>query len=217
MSTTQTVIAAVIVIAAVYVVVFGVRGYLRHRRGRSVRQWAETNRLQYARRDDTWLTRVDWGRPFGIGSSRHAIDVVTGTYRGRKTACFTYQYTTRRPGGGQDEGRHDRNHIGLVSLQLRHPVPELRVAKPLFVQPAPSPADFTTTYQVLGADRAFAEQVLHPEMQQYLLDHDLGGFSMVGDRIFIRTRSQLEPTSMQRHLDVLVAIIELTPDTVRLR
>jgi hypothetical protein len=214
MSTTQSVVGSVAVAAAANAVWFGALGMLRYRRVRAYQAWAAAHGMQYTRRDDSWLTRCAWGSPIGFGSGRRAIDVLTGTFRGRPAACFTYRYTTKRQGGGEDGGRIDRHYFGVFSLQLPHPVPELRVSKPLFGFRQPALAG---TYEVVGADAAFAAQVLHPEMQQFLLTNGLGGFSMVGDRIFIRTRGRADANRIEQYWDQLVAIIERTPQNAGLR
>lgn len=211
MSTTHTVVVSLVIAGAANAVFWGVMGVLRYRRVKKYQAWAVAHRMQYTRRDDSWLTRCAWGRPIGWGSGQRAIDVLTGTYRGRPAGCFTYRYTTRRPSGGEDGGRTDRNYSGVISIQLPHPVPELRVSKPLFGFRQPGAAGFAGTYQVVGADRAFAEQVLHAGMQQFLLTRNAGGFSMVGDRVFVRTRGRVEPERIEHYLDLLAGVIELTP------
>jgi hypothetical protein len=54
-------------------------------------------------------------------------------------------------------------------------------------------------------------------MQQFLLTNGLGGFSMVGDRIFIRTRGRVDANRIEQYWDQLVAIIERTPQNAGLR
>jgi hypothetical protein len=173
--------------------------------------------MRYTRRDDAWLTRCAWGWPFGRGSGQPAIDILIGMYRGRPAACLTCRYTARRQGGGEDGGQIDRHYFGLFSVQLRHPVPELRVAKQLFgYRRQLAQTGFAATFEVRGADAAFSAQVLHPEMQRFLLTNDLGGFSVVDDRIFIRTRGRVDPDPVEHYLDVLITVIEHTPDAVGL-
>lgn len=217
MTTTQTVVLALAAVALVNAVVFGVMAVVRIRRMRVYQAWAAKHGMQYARRDDSWLTRCAWGRPFGWGTGHRAIDVVTGTYQGRPAVYFTYRYTTRRPAAGEDGGKTDRNYIGVSSLQLPHPVPELRVTKPVFPYRQPGTAGFAATYQITGVDRAFAEQVLHPGLQHFILSNDLAGFDMVADRIFLRTQRQSGPDRIEHYWDLLTAIIEHTPDAVGLR
>jgi hypothetical protein len=217
MLTTQTVVVPLVGAAVVNAVVFGALGVMRYRRKKAYQGWAARHQMRYTRRDDAWLTRCAWGWPFGRGSGQHAIDILTGMYRGRQAACFTYRYTTRRQGAERTAARStgttsacSRSSCGIPCRSF-----EWRNRSSATDDNSPRPGSRPHSRFAVRT-LPYPRRVLHPEIQRFLLTNDLGGFSVVDDRIFIRTRGRVDPDRIEHYLDVLITVIEHTPDTVGL-
>ena len=116
-------IVAIVIGPAIAVGTYGVIAVRRRQRVLAYRGWATDNGLTYTRRDDRWVRAYDWGRPFGVGSGRRAIDVIAGGWRGRPAVVFTYRYTTRSNGPG-DSTSTDYHYSALYTITLRRPLPD---------------------------------------------------------------------------------------------
>jgi hypothetical protein len=215
-------IVAIVIGPAIAVGTYGVIAVQRRQRVLAYRGWAADNGLTYTRRDDRWVRAYDWGRPFGVGSGRRAIDVIAGAWRGRPAVVFTYRYTTRSNGPG-DSTSTDHHYSALYTITLRRPLPTLRV-RPygLFTPPVQGfawpAADvlrmFLSVYEVRCDVPAFVSDVIDPAMAWWLMSTAAPGFTVVGDRLFVVFGRRVDIGRIAYWLDYLGAVLDRIPASV---
>jgi len=145
---------------------------LQRRRRRSLTAWATANGWQYRGSAPELTTR--WhGAPFGVGSSRRATEVLTGTWQGRAAMSFRYRYTT---GNGEQTSTYT---FGVVALGLPAFLPTLqltpeglgaRLAKAVGGQDLQFESEeFNRAWRVTSRLPRFAYDVVHPRLMERLL------------------------------------------------
>lgn len=164
-------LVAVALVAAMTILAVGSLVVGRRRRARLV-AWAAVNGWQY-RAVAPELTGCWHGAPFGIGSSRRASDVLTGTWEGRAATSFRYQYSTTN---GKQRTTYT---FAVVVLGLPAFLPTLeltpeglgaRIAKAIGGQDLEfESADFNRAWRVTSRMPRFAYDVVHPRLMERLL------------------------------------------------
>lgn len=128
---------------------------------------------RFTPRDDRFLRRFD-AYPFARGGRlRPALDLVTGTHRGRTFSCFQFAPPRSLPPG---DGSAEIDHARVVAVSLPVPVPGMLVtparAAPRWTREYTVGDDaFDRTFAVGTEDVAFAERVLTEPVRRWLLDN----------------------------------------------
>ncbi|RYV51571.1 hypothetical protein [Pengzhenrongella frigida] len=166
-------ISLLFAVAFLLVPAIGVVGLvLQRRRTHALAAWAALNGWEY-RSSAPELTERWRGLPFGIGSSRRATDVLSGTWQGRPATSFRYRYTDQ---GGEHRTTHTF-HVLLLGLPAFLPTLELtpegmgaRLAKAIGGQDLQFESeDFNRAWRVTSRMPRFASDVVHPRLMERLL------------------------------------------------
>lgn len=151
-------------------------------------QLAAAHGWSYHPRDDAFLRRFS-GYPFGRGGrARPALDLVTGTHRGRAFACFQYSPPRSLPAG---EYSAEVDYVRVVAVSLPAPVPTVLVTD---ASGAPrwtrryivGDEAFDRVFAVGTDDERFADRVLTEPVRRWLLDNPppgslrFGGPDLIG-------------------------------------
>jgi hypothetical protein len=124
-----------------------------------------------------------WNKsPFGLGDSRKAIEVLSGTWSGSPAQSFTYRYVT---GSGKDRTTH-RLHVVTMSLPAFLPTLTLtpegagaKLAKLVGGQDLSFESDdFNRAWRVECGMTKFAYDVITPRLMERLLRSDAAGVSI---------------------------------------
>ncbi|MPZ85251.1 MAG: hypothetical protein GEV28_34640 [Actinophytocola sp.] len=132
---------------------------------------------RFTPRDDGFLRRFS-GYPFGRGGRRRpALDLVTGTHRGRTFACFQFSPPRSLPPG---EGSAEIDHARVVAVALPAAVPAVLVtrahAAPRWTRRYTAGDDaFDRAFAVGTEDGPFADRVLTEPVRRWLLDNPPAG------------------------------------------
>lgn len=171
---------------------------------------------RYSPRDDEFLRRFD-GYPFGRGTTAlPALDLVTGTHRGRMFACFQYRPPRRMvPGDYPMELRYVR--VFAVSLPGSTPtvlVTRGRTAPRWTRRYTVGDDTFDRAFAVGTEDERFAGRLLTAPVRRWLLDNPPAGSLKFGGTDLVEwyedkggfTASTIEPT-----VDRLSALLDRIP------
>jgi len=165
--------SVVLVVVFALVPAAAVVGVVRqYRRRARLMAWASTIGWQY-RASVPELTQRWRGTPFGVGSSRRATEVLSGTWQGRTATSFRYRYTQ----GDDDRRTSYVFHVLVLGLPAFLPTLELtpeglgdRVAKAFGGQDLEfESADFNRVWRVTSRMPKFASDVVHPRLMERLL------------------------------------------------
>jgi hypothetical protein len=154
--------------------------------GQDLARLAAAKGWRYRPRDDGFLRRFD-GYPFGPGNQT-ALDLVTGTRRGREFACFQSAPPRHAPSG---EYPAEIRYVRVVAVSLPAPVPTVLVSRgrntPRWTRRYTVGDDaFDLAFAVGTEDEPFAGRLLTAPVRQWLLDNPpagslrFGGSDLVG-------------------------------------
>ena len=193
-------VLAPLAFVVVFAAVLGLVGWLAVRTARRNRlvpddglaALAAAKGWTYHPRAEGFLRRYR-GYPFGHGGrTRPALDLVTGTHRGREFACFRYEPARSLPVG--DHAAEVRR-VRVVAVSLPAALPHL------LVTPASrAPRRYTTgddafdrVYQVGTDDERFAARLLTAPARRWLLDNPPGGPVRFGGPDLLTWHADEEP------------------------
>jgi hypothetical protein len=165
-----------LVVRLVIVALCLVGGFLGQRRRRvRVIAWAAANGWTYQGSAPA-LTRRWQGAPFGVGNSRGATELLTGTWQGRPATSFFYHYSVVN-GRSRSAFTFQVLALGLpVCLPTLELTPEGlgdRIAKAFGGQDLEfESADFNSAWRVTSGVPRFASDVVHPRLMELLLRPD---------------------------------------------
>lgn len=189
----------------------------RQKRRDRISRFAASRGLAYEQRNDAW-TRMDWGSPFGEGSSRKASNVLTGQLKGRPVVTFDYQFTT---GSGDDQTTH--NYV-ITATQIPRAFPKLvvdlegasgRLARRLgFKDIELESAAFNKQYKIKCDNRKFAYDVLHPRFMEWMLQTNSAGFTIAGPYVVIARSGALAESSVDDDFAYISTVIDHMPNFV---
>lgn len=189
--------------------------YQRHRE-KVCRAWAAATGWTYVGSDQSLVHR--WrGKPFHLGHSRRASEVVRGTYRGRAATSFTYRYTT-----GSGKNRHTVSHhvvalalpAALPTVQLTHDGVGARIAKAFGGQDIRFESEaFNERWRVESSDAKAAHDLVHPRLMERLLAPDAQGVDLrvEGASVLCWASGGQDLDQVARYLGVLTAVVEHVP------
>jgi hypothetical protein len=197
-------------------VVAGVGLWLAYRRNQAVQAWARSIGWTYVGTDPTVPSR--WRtRPFGIGDSRRASELMTGVYQGRPATAFRYAYTT---GSGKNKTT-SVFHVAVVPLPAYLPNLELtpegigaRLARAFGGEDIQFESeDFNRAWRVRAGVVKFAHDVVHPRMMERLLRDDARGLnlSIEGTDLLCWTTGAPRWEALAGRLQVMHALIDAVP------
>ena len=172
--------------------------YLSKKRREEMQAFATRNRLQYSRADPfnllAWPFTI-----FGLGAARGVENVVWGSWQGGEpVTAFDYWYYTESTDSKGNRNRHYRR-FSCAQIEVPAAFPALQVAREnLFTRMADGMGladiefelpEFNRRYNVKGADRKFAYEILDARMIDWLVKGDAGfAFEIVGNRILAYRR-----------------------------
>ena len=166
-------VPALFVLAMLLVPALGVVALmLQRRRVRRLTAWAALNGWEY-RSSAPRLTECWQGRPFGVGTSRRATEVLSGTWQGRPATSFQYRYTEK---SGENRETHTF-HVLTLTLPAFLPTLELtpeglgtRLARAIGGQDLQFESeDFNRAWRVTSRMPRFASDIVHPRLMERLL------------------------------------------------
>lgn len=194
---------------------------LSSRRERKFAAYAAAHGFQFEKRNSAYED-LPWGDPYGLGHSRMATDVFTGTIGSRPAICFDYRYTTTSGSGSNRTS--STTHHAIYWLRLPKALGELRVgreglgskiARAVGVHDIEfDSADFNHRFSVKADDRTFAHDVLDPQLQQWLLSVDAPGFGILGADLFLIRNGRLQLDEVEPRLTYLAAVADRIPAIV---
>ncbi|WP_147918963.1 hypothetical protein [Ruania zhangjianzhongii] len=205
-----------VLVGAVFTVAIVIQFVIAHRRRKAAQQWADAHGWTYTRSDGSLVKR--WSSPpFRRGSSRAAINVLTGTWNGRSATSFTYKYTT---GSGKNRTTH-YHHVVAFSLPARLPWLRLEpegvgdsIAKFFGGQDIEfESAQFNDRWRVKGPEGQFPYDFLHPRMMERLLQPDAYGSAITveGADIYFWRSGKQELSVIAPALHLLSGIVDQIP------
>ncbi|HEY8455925.1 MAG TPA: hypothetical protein VIL34_10040 [Actinopolymorphaceae bacterium] len=175
--------------------------------------------------DDSYVR--DGGKPFGVGKSRRARNVLRGTYRGREIVAYDYEYKTESGSGDNRSTQTHKYAIWMVRLPAALPELEVRpegifggrVAAALgFGDLEVESEDFNRTYRVTCDDKRFGTAVIHPRMMELLLSaasrEEPVSWRIEGELLVSWREDHATPAEIVARLDLLAAIVDLVPSFV---
>lgn len=207
-------------VALVVVLVVVGQRQARERRA-ALAGFAAARGWSYRESDPSLVDRFH-GRPFGTGSGRSAINCLYGQHDGRALVAFDYRYTTS---SGTGDHRSSTTHTyAVVALNLGVRLPTLAVSpegavgrffgrltnRDLQLGSEAFDHAFTVT---CDAPR-FATDVLHPEMQQLLLQWPGLGWRFEVDSMVVVNSGSHAPVQVDATLAVMDAILDRVPEQV---
>jgi hypothetical protein len=224
--------AAPVVFVLVFVAIMGLIGWLfvrsvrRNRAprdpaiGQDLARLAAAKGWRYSPHDGEFLRRFK-GYPFGRGGrTLPALDLVTGTHRGRTFACFLYRPPRRTvPSEYPLELRHVR--VVAVSLPVSPPVsvPTVLVTRgrtaPRWTRRYTVGDDaFDRAFAVGTEDERFAGRLLGQPVRRWLLDNPPAGSLKFGGADLVEWREDrggFQASSIEPTLDRLHALLDRIP------
>jgi hypothetical protein len=161
------------------------------------------------------------GTPFGRGDSRHAREVLSGSWRGAGFWAFTYSYETSSTDskGARTTTTH---RYAVTALALPAYLPTLEVA-PESLMGRFSQAvgigsdidveseDFNRTFRVESRDRKFASDVLTPRLVEALLAGPRDPWRIEGPCILTWDTGTVEVEQVDGRLAALQLVVSAIP------
>jgi len=143
--------------------------------------WAATNGWLVLPEDGSLVGR--WQKhPFGLGESRQALEVLSGTWSGSSATSFTYRYVT---GSGKDRTTHQYYVVALAlpsflsTLTLTQEGFGARLAKLVGGQDLQFESeDFNRAWRVECDDAKYGYDVVTPRLMERLLRPDAVGLGI---------------------------------------
>ncbi len=212
-----------------YVVVFGglavaaaIYSRLQARkRGEELAAFAATRGWTWIAEDASLVDRFP-GEPFGMGSARSALNVITGDYRGRPFVAFDYSYlieTSNTTGSGRD-----LHEFSVVAIETGTRFPWLQVAPEGPLDRTLGRAtgsdieleseDFNRAFTVTSASRRFASDTLHPRMMEHLMRWPDFSWRLQDTAILTWADGTHTPSDLRNGLQGLDLILDRIPDFV---
>jgi hypothetical protein len=188
----------------------------QRRRQQAFAAWAAQRGWQYAA-SDTALTSLWSGQPFGVGRSRRATEVLTGTFEGMPVTSFTYRWTT----GERQREQTDTRHVVAVWLPAFLPTLEItpdglgaKLAKAVGGQDLRFESEeFNRTWRVECRLPKFASDVVHPRLMERLLEPDARGESMriEGTAILTWAYGATDLDTLPYRIGLLLSVVRTIP------
>lgn len=184
------------------------------RRREALVAWADGEGWTYAEKDRQLHRRYGAIHPFTTGGSRHSRHVLRGEVDGATCIIHQYQYTVQ---AGKSSHTHyircaalemplDGHGLDIQPEHLGHKIVDALGGEDIdFASDA-----FSRAFWVKCPDRRFAYDILHPDMQEWLMGRRVR-WQWHG-RILLRTENgRLDPRSVEAARDALAGFRERLP------
>ncbi|WP_051639785.1 DUF3137 domain-containing protein [Cellulomonas sp. URHE0023] len=210
-------VEALFVLFAIGLVCFVAFGWWASvKRRERLQTWARVNGWTYTSSDRS-LVGFSRLQPFGLGHSKRATEVLTGTYDRHPALSFTYSWTT---GSGKSSANHTAHIVG-VSLPAYLPTVELtpdglgaKLAKLVGAQDIQFESeDFNRAFRVASSDPQVAHAIVHPRLMERMLRPDAAGttWRIEGTWILTWAMGSTDLDRLASRLGVLTAVADSIP------
>ncbi len=173
-------------------------------------------------RDDRWQTRFE-GAPFGHGRSRRCDNVLTGVHDSRPFTAFDYQYTeTHTDSDGKSSSTTYR--YSVVAVETAAPFPVLQVGPEGFFSRLIDAVtnqdidfeweEFNRTFRVTSADRRFANDVLHQQTMEFLMQHPKIAWRFRNQALLVVSTGRHDVAEIDRKLAFCDGVLDRVPGYV---
>jgi hypothetical protein len=203
--------------------VVAVLGWLQaSRRREAMFAFATQRGWNYLPDDDSLVDR--WaGTPFGVGKSRHARNVIQGTWRGRSFVCFDYSYVTET--GSGDNRSETTHHYGVLATDVPAYLPRVEVAPESWGTRLVSGIglnrdldleshDFNQAFRVDASDPRVATAILTPRLMEQLLARPRHAWRLAGPSLVTWELDEFTPGDIQERLDHTTLVLSAVPTFV---
>ncbi|MGH3647041.1 MAG: hypothetical protein ACRDTM_07685 [Micromonosporaceae bacterium] len=180
--------------------------------------WARSQRWSYHAEAPALVHRFQ-GQPFGRGSSRRALHVLSGVHRGREIVAFEYKFTV---------SNGDNNSTTYTYLVVATPTPAPRPHLQVGLEGAGSKLlsvfgardlqleseEFNRVFRISTGNDRFAYDVLHPRMMEWLLADQrsrLVPFRFEASDLVCWSRTEMNPQQAVWMADYLMDLAERVP------
>jgi hypothetical protein len=178
--------------------------------------WAATTGWLLLPEDGSLVGR--WRQhPFGLGDSRRALEVLSGTWSGSSATSFTYRFVT---GGGKDRTTHLYHVVALAlpsflsTLTLTQEGVGARLAKLVGGQDLQFESeDFNRAWRVECATPKYAYDVITPRVMERMLRPDAVGLGIriEGTDVVCWAPGEQSLEALAPRLDLLATIRDAVP------
>lgn len=182
----------------------------------TLRGWTYTSEMPEL--VDRWV-----GTPFGHGESRHARDVISGSWQDREFVAFTYSFKTSSRTGS--DRRSTTHRFGVAVLALPAFLPSLEVTPEGFMQRALDAVgldddlemeseEFNRSFRVRCRDAKYASDLLNPRFMERLLAGPRTAWRIEGTTVLSWADGPLEVADVDGRLPQLVEVVGAVPTFV---
>jgi hypothetical protein len=184
--------------------------------------FAASQGWRWVPRDDSWSSRFQ-GTPFGEGDSRHAANILDGTFRDRAMVAFDYSYETHSTDSkGNTTTTTHRFAICALALPAALPSFELvpegflgRVGTMLGMQDIELESeDFNRRFRVRCDEPKLAYDLLPARTMQALLARPALHVRLHGADALCWEDGSHSPSELLARLDTLSTLLDGVPDYV---
>ncbi len=159
----------------------------------------------------------------GAGHTAKTGNVIHGQYNGHWVLIFDYHcFSTLGTGTSSHENcffvlEHEkpRPEIRIYPKTMAETLAQLAGFHDIQFQGSQSATEFAKAYTVHAKDEAFAREVCHGEMMDYLLQQPGLKIEIEGTALTLEFDKHLEPADLEERLQQLIAIANLLPDSPR--
>jgi hypothetical protein len=209
----------VVGVIALVVLVAYLAWRVERRRRERLQAYAARMGWSYAARDDSPLARFA-GEPFRSGQERKCRHVLQGSYRGRPSLVFEFEYVTYTTDSeGRRQRQTHRNTVAALGVPAVLPWVQVKRENVLhrighalgFDDIELESEDFNRRFRVTAADRKLAYDLLHPRMMELLLHADGPAWRMENGALLCWAGGRLAPDRAQPMLDFAAAVVDNVP------
>ncbi len=210
-------ILAVLVLAAIGLLIGLIVWQMRVAAARkaALQAWCGQRGFTYTERNDALEHAFQGFAPFGSGSDRRCTDIIEGTAHGHPIRAFHYQYTVQ---GNKSSTTY---HNQVLAIQMALDGRDLDIKKEhlghkLFDALGGEDIDFESdafsrAFWVKCKDRRLAYDLLHPQMQEWLLANGRRHWQWRGTTLLLYDGGRLEPARVDATLALAFGFIGLLP------
>lgn len=211
---------SVLPLLALVVVAAGFAAWRTSGRRRRLAEWAAATPGWTYWPEDPSLLNISFRFPFGTGESRSVTEVLRGTFAGRESASFLYEFQQR---AGQGAAVY-RFHVVAIRLPQCLPVVEVvpeglasRTETALGAQDMRFESEaFNRAYRVQARDERAAHAIIQPLLMERLLRPDARevAWRIDGDWVLSWRAGVTDLDTLAARLSVLSAVVGSVPQFV---
>ncbi len=199
---------------------WGYDAYRARKHQVAMRDFALMHGWTYQKRSSVWARKMR-SFPFGQGTHRRDLAVLSGTFNKMPCATFVHEYETRT-----DERKSATQVWQVTAISLPFPLATVdiipddmvaKVAKLLGGQDIDfESAEFNAKWRVKAGNSKYAHDIVHPRMMERLNKYDARGLAIrvEGDVVLAWQAGRQPNDSLARRLGVLTSVARLIPEFV---